>query len=201
MLTFTAQATALSLYDATEAHVHAALDAVADSIPNGSALPDAMVDRWRKAQEGAYPNCLWLLHDQQGPLGWVGWAPYNDQAHTWQSTTYFADRIRGTGLLTPSRCLQVHAQETIRQRHTQTHEAAPTFVSSIATWNTRSYRASHRYATTHHWPDTWTTRYEPVTGRHAWILTWPEHPEHTCTQTGHDTRTPPAGAPNPTPAT
>lgn len=174
----TSDVTAIPLKDATEQDVHESLDSIADSLKPGSTLPQVMLERWSLALANQYPDCLWLVRDNQGFAGWVGWAPYTETPHTWQTTTYFAPRLRGTGLLTPSRCLQVHTQDTLRTWHNQPEL---TFVSSIATWNTRSIAATSRYALEHNWPNQWTPAYEKSLKRHAWVLTWPSAPAHTCT--------------------
>ena len=171
---------AIPLRDTTPALITECMDAVSESLRPGSTLHATMVDRWQLSQEGQFPDALWLLQDTSGAAGWVGWAPYQERAHTWQTTTYFAPRLRGLGLLDVARCLQVHSRENVRTWQDLRGEPQPTFLSSIASWNERSLRASTRYALRHDWPNTWVTTYEPIIGRHAWVFEWPATPTHTC---------------------
>lgn len=168
------------LRDATPALIAACMDAVSDSLRPGSTLHATMVDRWQLSQDGQFPQSLWLLQDDLGAAGWVGWAPYQERPHAWQTTTYFAPRLRGRGLLEVARCVQVHARDHVSAWQRGREEPEPTFVTSIASWNERSLRASTKYALAHGWPNTWTTMYEPIVGRHAWVLEWPDLPLHTC---------------------
>jgi len=120
---------------------------------------------------------LCLLFDRSGAAGWSGWLPYRDRERTWQSSTYLAPRLRGTGLMALLRCDQVHRAVNLRAR---LGGAAPAFVSSIATDNPRSLAASRAYAADTGWAN-WAHTVEREAGRLAWVLEWPALPApHAC---------------------
>lgn len=172
------------LAEAGEDLVEACVASVEDALPQPAAMLGTFLGRRESAREGNLPPALWMLTDELGAAGWVGWAPYKEIRDGWQTTTYFTERLRGRGLLPPARCLQVHAIPSVRSWLASRGGGTPVFVSSIAMWNSRSQRASSRYAREQGWPDTWEAKYEPIAQRAAFVFTWPQgNPPHRCRQT------------------
>lgn len=172
-----------ALADASRDLLEGCLDSVADTLQVPSSTIPAMFERFEAAQAGRYPDALWLLEDEFGPAGWAGWAPYLEVRGGWQTTTYFAPRLRGRRLIAPVRCLQVHAMPVVRSFLAAGAVEPPWFVSSVSVHRPWSLRASKRYAHSASWPDTWELVHEPQAGRDAFVFTWPQHdPPHPCFQ-------------------
>lgn len=116
-----------------------------------------------------------LVHDGR-PAGWWGWATYPGLPGTWESTTYFAPPLRGTGLFARALCRQAHLADGLALLHGPQSR----FVSSIASWNVRSLGAHTSYARRHGWPPLWREVDEPDRRRTSHVLTWPTPAPHTC---------------------
>lgn len=146
--------------------------------------PDNTLAMWQRRHQHTLTHDtsdMWgacVIADAHGGAGWTGWVPYQEQPGTWQSTTWLAPRLRGTGLLEQLRCDQIHRAAALKTRWNLQHM---TLVSSIDATNTRSLTASRRYADARGWTD-WTSVTETVRPRQAWLLTWPanldDHPCH-----------------------
>jgi hypothetical protein len=160
------------LSEASVAMVDDAFTAVVDAIADPPKLYDAFLERRDAMIAGELPESLWLLGDPSGSVGWVGWAPYKERPHCWQTTTYFSAAHRGTGLFERARCHQVHAAEAVAAWASERGMPA-TFMLSIAAQNERSLAASRRYAASNGWPDTWERVFEPLADREAYVFTFP----------------------------
>lgn len=123
------------------------------------------------------PEPLELLIDTDGPVGWVGLVVYPERAATWETTTFFAPRLRGTGLFGWAKCWQAHAFAALADDSDQDLR----LVTSIAPTNTRSVDASAHYALAHGWPSGRLVD-EPHKGRTGWVVEWPDDLTHTCTR-------------------
>lgn len=165
---------------ASVAMIDEAMAAVADAMPNPEKLHQAFLDRRTAMLAGELPDALWLLRDDTGCIGWAGWAPYAERPDAWQTTTYFSPAYRGSGLFERARCLELHAADTVTA-WAQARSRPVTFLLSIADWNTRSLRASRRYAAECGWHDTWEQVQEPHAGRLAHVFLFPPLPApHRC---------------------
>lgn len=118
---------------------------------------------------------LALLADTHGPAGWVGLVEYPDAPHTWETTTFFAPRLRGTGLFGWAKCWQAHAFAALADDSSQ-HLS---LVTSISQANRRSLAATHHYARAHRW-STGRLAEEPSKERIGWVYPWPDDLTHTC---------------------
>jgi hypothetical protein len=159
--------------DTTTAMIDEAVTAVADAHPHPEKLRDVFYERRAAMIAGELPEALWLLRGDSRFVGWVGWAPYKERPHCWQTTTYFAAALRGTGLFERARCHQIHAADIVAGWATDAGLPQATFMLSIADWNVRSLRASRRYAASNGWMDTWEQVFEPLAERHAHVFTFP----------------------------
>jgi hypothetical protein len=161
------------LSETTTEMIDEALAAVADATPVPGKLQDALYQRRVAMAAGDLPKALWLLRAKSGFVGWVGWAPYKERPDCWQTTTYFAADLRGTGLFERARCHQLHAADVIDRWRVERELPPVTFMLSIADWNHRSLHASRRYAESNGWPDTWEQVYETVAERDAHVFSFP----------------------------
>lgn len=121
------------------------------------------------------PEPLTLLLAPDGPVGWVGLVVYPEASHTWETTTFFAPRLRGAGLFAWAKCWQAHAFTALADD--ASHDLS--LVTSISQTNTRSLDATRRYAHAHDWAEG-RLRDEPTKGRTGWVFNWPTGLTHTC---------------------
>jgi hypothetical protein len=161
------------LCETTTAMIDEAVTAVADAHPHPEKLRDSFYERRSAMTTGELPEALWLLRAGSRFVGWVGWAPYKEKSYCWQTTTYFASELRGTGLFERARCHQLHAADIVAAWAIEAGLPQATFMLSIADWNARSIRASRHYAASNGWPDTWEQVFEPIAERHAHVFTFP----------------------------
>ena len=127
----------------------------------------------------AHPDAvepLDLLLDDHGAAGWIGLVVYPEAEHTWETTTFLAPRLRGTGLFGWAKCWQVHAMEDLRAAHCPHLR----LVTSINPNNARSLAATGAYARTHGWPDTGGFQHEPSKQRTGWVIERPTPTPHAC---------------------
>jgi hypothetical protein len=96
------------------------------------------------------PEPLTLLLTPDGPAGWVGLVVYPEAPHTWETTTFFAPRLRGTGLFRWAKCWQAHAFTELA--NDSSHDLS--LLTSISQANNRSVEATRRYAGAHGWTAT-----------------------------------------------
>lgn len=176
----------LLLRDASVEMIDQALTAVADATPHPEKLRNALYERRLAMLAGDHPEALWLLEDCKNMVGWVGWAPYKERDGCWQTTTYVASSLRGTGLFDRARCLQLHAADIVSDWASTRSHSPVTFLLSIADWNIRSIAASKRYVESNNWPDTWERVFEPIANRdaHVYVFPYPDAP-HTCYKTAN----------------
>lgn len=168
------------LREASVSMIDEAMTAVADAMRDPEKLRQAFEERREAMIVGELPDALWLLRDERGCVGWAGWAPYAEAPNTWQTTTYFAPAYRGSGLFERARCIQIHAAEIVSAWSVE-RSAPATFMLSIDARNTRSLRASSRYAAACGWADTWEQVFEPRAGREARVFYFPPLPAaHPC---------------------
>lgn len=134
----------------------------------------------RNGQSPAVRDLL-VLEDGQ-PGGWVGWTRYRGPIEAWESTTFLAPRLRGTGMLALARCWQVHLVAAL---HGWDGDNDSVLLSSIASTNPRSLAASAAYASEQGWSTDWLMVTEPLKGRTSRVLLWPRGPRitHACFQT------------------
>lgn len=146
---------------------------------------DGTVKTWlRRHQEvlwgGPYFTAVNFIFDKDGGAGWVGWVPYLEGSHEWQSTVYLAPRIRGTGLFPVAQCQIFHLADKLQARFRDTPSGV-TFVTSISVENGRSIAAHKAY--TREWKSAWERVWENKSNgeRDAWVLQWDEpFPAHPC---------------------
>jgi len=179
--------TLLPIARATDAHLHQAAEALADAVADGigwgvRSVADrvaALAEHRARVRAGAAPAAYRLvLHGPRDAAptgaGWCGWVPLADGA--WQSSTYLAPHLRGTGLLDRLRCAQVHDAAAVTRAAAAAGEGPPRFASTIDVRNARSLAASLGYARRAGWrvdPGTWREVDQPDRGRRVVVLDWP----------------------------
>lgn len=158
---------------ASEALVRACAEVAFEQTPDvfdRTGITERMVERI----DSSHP--IDVLVDDDGPAGWFGWVPYGTDGNTWETTTFLAPRLRGTGVFAQARCAQAHALDNLVAEHGTDFRA----ITSIHQDNPRSLAASRRYVSENGWPDTWRLVDEPHKDRTAWVFTWPILTPHTC---------------------
>lgn len=169
----------IPVQSAPDSLIEESIASVLDIIGEDSPVAERMWARVRAVREGHYPAaCDMLLKDWRG-VGWSGWFPlWTNPYAAWSSATYLAPSLRGRGLLPVLRCRQAHAAEEICD---QLGEAVE-FVSSIDTTNTRSLKASHRYAKASGWRNQWYLYDDRENDRMMLRMMWPSPPAipHEC---------------------
>lgn len=121
------------------------------------------------------PEPLALLLTPDGPAGWVGLVVYPEAPYTWETTTFFAPRLRGTGLFKWAKCWQAHAFAELA--NDSSHDLS--LLTSISQSNNRSVEATRRYAHAHGWA-AGRLHNEPTKERTGWVFEWPQDLAHTC---------------------
>lgn len=172
-----ATVTLLPIQQASVALVEACVDAATEGMEN-LFTPSLRTNMISRAHPGAIER-LDLLSDESGPAGLVGLVVYPDAEHTWETVTFFAPRLRGTGLFGWAKCWQAHAMEDLRVEH----GSRLRLITSINQANARSLAATGTYARTHGWPDPGRLRHEPSKARTGWVIEWPAPTPHTCYRT------------------
>ena len=169
----------IPVQDAPDSLIHECVASVLDSLSEGSRVAERMWARVQAVREGEYPAaCDLLLKDWHG-VGWSGWFPlWTNPYAAWSSATYLAPSLRGKGLLPILRCRQIHAAQQICEELDEDVE----FVSSIETANTRSLKASFRYAKNNGWANRWYLYEDKDLARLMLRMEWPEphKAKHVC---------------------
>ena len=162
--------------------VEAAVDSVSDSFKDWTGTRENWLRRHHELHcgENLDYSGISIIQDGFGFAGWCGWLPYQEEPDIWQSSTYLAPRLRGLDAIPVMRCHQVHRAEVLAERLGRRDIR---FISSIDVANTRSLKASKRYALDAGWGGDadWVLTEEKNRGRNAYVLAWPEMPAtHAC---------------------
>lgn len=165
--------------DVAESDLPSYVAALADSVVDDVVMLDRLRERRAWAADPSNPDSYAFLVDEHGPAGWLGWIAYLGPAEPavgdlepgdrlWETSTYLAPRLRGTGFYPSAKCWQAHAATSIAATF-----PGSVFISSIATTNERSIAATRRFATRNGWRTSERIVDEPWRTRAARVFTWP----------------------------
>ena len=158
------------IQDATDTLIDECINAVLDTLPDDSPLPQRIWARVECIRENSYPASADLLVQSGVGVGISGWFPLWDNPYgAWSSATYISPKLRGKGLLPVLRCRQIHSAAQILREL----DAKVEFVSSIDPMNHRSIRASFKYAKSNRWPNEWYLYDDKENDRIMLRMVWP----------------------------